>query len=167
MAILGWDLNLHLKMNGVNCMEARKDHWLIGTTGGGIVSTSDFRAFRTLYTIDSDLTSNSVLDMKTDAAGNIWVGLEGGVDVLKYNWPHRTPIGLEKLQEPGYSSLHLANGKRFWGTSRGVYSQENEDEPLEIVMGNFRSYLVTFRTKRGCLGVQSFRCGRHPKWTIP
>lgn len=132
---LAGDLDLHLKMNGVNCMEARKDHWLIGTTGGGIVSTSDFRAFRTLYTIDSDLTSNSVLDMKTDAAGNIWVGLEGGVDVLKYNWPHRTPIGLEKLQEPGYSSLHLANGKRFWGTSRGVYSQENEDEPLEIVMG--------------------------------
>ena len=126
-------LSKHLREARVNCIEKMKDTWFIGTSNGGIVSTIDFDRFQIPYAEESGLISNSVLDIKADRTGNIWVGLEGGVDLLKYNWPQRTPSGLEELKEAGHASLHLSNGSRYWGTSQGVYFQSKSGAPLKII----------------------------------
>jgi len=128
-------LSEHLKEVRVNCIEQHENSWLIGTSRGGIVSTTNFKTFQNSYTQNSGLISNSVLSLKTDTLGNLWVGLEGGIDLLKYNWPHRTPAGLEELNEAGYSSLHLADGSKYWGTSQAVYLQSRDDASLQVIEG--------------------------------
>ena len=128
-------LSMHLRRVRANCILKHAGNWLIGTSSGGIVSTTDYESYQNPYTQESGMISNSVLNMKADARGNLWVGLDGGVDLIKYNWPHRSPKGLERIKETGYSSLHLADGTKYWGTSQSVYLQSTDGAALEAVDG--------------------------------
>ncbi|MBV42848.1 MAG: hypothetical protein CL834_07425 [Crocinitomicaceae bacterium] len=128
-------LSVRLQQVRANCIEQYGNTVLIGTSSGGILTTTDFKSYQNPYTQESGLISNSVLSMKSDVRGNLWVGLEGGVDLIKNNWPHRIPKGLEEIKEAGYSSLHLADGKKYWGTSQAVYSQSPDEESLKVIDG--------------------------------
>ncbi|MGA0434467.1 MAG: hypothetical protein ACO3MV_02270 [Flavobacteriales bacterium] len=126
---------LHAKLvkARVNCVERFDTHWFIGTSENGILLTENFVEFQVAHDIESGLKSNTVLDIKSDGFGNYWVGLEGGIELLRYAWPHRIPNQLSHLDIVGYSSLHLTNGSIYWGTSQGVLFQKDSlSRPIEI-----------------------------------
>ena len=136
----GWEflsnpLSKELRSHRVNCVIEKEGEWLIGTSENGIWTTSDFTEGKSLYNISSGLAANTVLDMASDGLGNIWVGLEGGIDLLKYSWPHRVPLGTESIRDVGYSSLHAQDGPIYWGTSQSAYYQPSIDMPPRKISG--------------------------------
>lgn len=126
-------LHTELLNSRVNCVEKIDTHWLIGTSENGILLTGDFTEFQVAHDVKSGLTSNTILDIKADGFGNYWVGLEGGIELLRYAWPHRIPNQLSNFDIVGYSSLHLNNGGIYWGTSQGVlFQKDSRSRPIEI-----------------------------------
>lgn len=135
-----WDflatpLSMALRSYRVNCLIQRESEWLIGTSENGILTTSDFKEGKSLYNLSTGLAANTVLDLASDGFDNVWVGLEGGIDLLKYSWPHRIPLGTENIKDVGYSSLHVLNGSIYWGTSQSVYYQRKVDSTPEKISG--------------------------------
>lgn len=126
-------LSNRLKIDRLNCMLKSNDAWLIGTSEGGILVSSDLQAYAAAYNVDAGFSSNTVLDLKADSKGNVWAGLEGGIELIRFSWPHRRPEGLQGKALTGYSSLHLPTGEIYWGTSQGVlYQSSSSAAPIEI-----------------------------------
>ncbi len=127
-----------LKSARVNCILAHQGRWLIGTSENGILTTPDFNEYQIGYNLQSGLTSNTVLDLESDKNGNLWVAMEGGIELLRYSWPHRIPNALAQEKIVGYSSLHLKDGEVYWGTSQGLLHQKQKAEkvqPIDFVNG--------------------------------
>lgn len=95
-------------------------NWWIGTSTGGILLTEDLHNVATRYDQTSGLTSNTVLSMSADDRGNLWAATEGGIDLMRLNWPVRHASPQAIASHPGYASLH--DGERiFWATSQGLF----------------------------------------------
>ena len=122
-----------LKSARVNCILKHQRQWFIGTSENGILATSDFHQYEIGHNTRTGLTSNTVLDLKSDENGNVWVAMEGGIELLRYSWPHRIPSTLAQEKVVGYSSLHLDNGEVYWGTSQGLLHQKNESVEVRSI----------------------------------
>lgn len=133
--LLQTPLSQFLRDSRTNCILPSEGGWFIGTSESGIVFTSDLDSFELVANESTGLVRNTVLHMDDDSKGNIWVALEGGIDLLRNAWPQRIPKGTAVLQEPGFGSLHLASGEHYWGTSQGLHFQKNPDAPLIKVDG--------------------------------
>lgn len=118
-----------------NVVVASPEGWLVGTAQGGVVVTRDWSSVSARYAESAGLTGTSVVDIAVDDIGNAWVAAEGGLNIIRFSWPQRVPQMTESLKESGYSSLHLASGRRYWGTSLGVKTQASRNAPLVPVIG--------------------------------
>lgn len=126
-------LSDRLKSDRLNCMTFSNGTWLIGTSEGGILASTDLETYASAYHVDAGFSSNTVLDMQTDSKGNVWAGLEGGIELIRFSWPHRRPEGLQGQTLTGYTSLHLPTGEIYWGTSQGVlYQPSSAAPPIEV-----------------------------------
>ncbi len=71
--------------------------------------------------IFSGLQNNSVLCLYFDDSGNLWAGLDRGIDCVCINSPIQSVFGSEKLYGSGYCSI-VHNNKLYLGTNQGLYS---------------------------------------------
>jgi ligand-binding sensor domain-containing protein/DNA-binding CsgD family transcriptional regulator len=85
------------------------------------------------------LQINNIISLFVDSNGNLWLGLDNGIDFIAYN-NAITHIYPEALNEgEGYASIIYRN-ELYVGTSNGVYKVPLTDkEDLGYVNGEFRS----------------------------
>lgn len=114
---------------------ASPEGWLVGTAQGGVIVSRDWSTVSARYNESAGLLGTSVVGIAVDELGNAWVAAEGGLNIIRFSWPQRVPQLTETLKESGYSSLHLASGRRYWGTSLGVKTQASRNAPLRQVVG--------------------------------
>jgi ligand-binding sensor domain-containing protein/DNA-binding CsgD family transcriptional regulator len=75
------------------------------------------------------LQSSSILSMLNDEAGNLWLGLENGIDFVELSSPFTSINERSGLPGTGFASVY-DNNRLYLGTSHGVYYKEqsgNED----------------------------------------
>ena len=108
-----------LKRFRTNCIARGESGWHIGTSDGGILLTTDFTRLDGRIAKAQGLSRETVLCLTTDASGNLWAGLEGGLDLLAWADPARNPFKLEGRSVAGYGSLH-ADDFRYFATSQGL-----------------------------------------------
>ncbi|MEZ4777455.1 MAG: two-component regulator propeller domain-containing protein [Bacteroidia bacterium] len=92
----------------------------IGTSQNGLIILDSFG--NPLYQIDkrNGLQNNNVLSLFPDKAGNLWLGLNNGIDFIETSSPFSSIYPDANLRDAGYSvSIHGDN--IFFGTNNGLY----------------------------------------------
>ena len=77
------------------------------------------------------LQSNNVRAVFADAAGNLWVGLDGGIDHVDFRSPYRLVVPDGDLEGASYATV-THGGRLYVGTSNGLYAAPVRDfyDPL-------------------------------------
>ncbi len=129
--ILFWDgtnlvpwsatVNAQLRDREINRLEVLKDHSLaIGTITSGLYICNPTK--QTLLHLDevSSLSNNTVLSLFQSAAGNLWVGLDRGIDLIDRSGAIKYPSRMERPPGAVYAALQYG-GRTYLGTNQGLY----------------------------------------------
>ena len=107
----------------VFCMEpAGEDAIAFGTIQNGLVITDLEGKVIQSINREQGLQNNTVLSLGSDGFGNLWMGLDNGIDYLEIN----SPLSLLSYQHglnSGYAAL-IADGILYLGTNQGVYAAD-------------------------------------------
>lgn len=95
---------------------------LIGTSSGGcyIIDKITGQVVQR-FTIEEGLQNNNVLKVFTDARQNIWLALDNGIDLIRYNTAVKQ-IHPDKKNYPATYAAQVFNDRLYVGTTDGAYS---------------------------------------------
>jgi hypothetical protein len=115
------DIDRFLHENQVFCAQINQSKLAIGTVRNGVV-IKDLNTSENIYAnVDAGLQNNTVLSLAFDRLGNLWLGLDRGIDYLMINSPIYNLFGNNRLYGSGYCSV--IEGKRLYlGTNQGLYT---------------------------------------------
>ena len=109
-----------LRKAQVFCAVADGDVLAVGTVSDGVfivnLETGDVTHLNTF----SGLQNNAVLSMFFDLDGNLWLGLDKGIDYVLLNTPEKSIFMTDRLFGTGYASA-VSGGRLYLGTNQGLY----------------------------------------------
>jgi DNA-binding CsgD family transcriptional regulator len=115
------DIDRFLCENQVFCAGIKESKLALGTVRNGVV-IKDLKSNETIYTnVSSGLQNNTVLSLVFDKQGNLWLGLDKGIDYAMINSPIYNLFGDDRLYGSGYCSI-VRNNRLYLGTNQGLYS---------------------------------------------
>jgi DNA-binding CsgD family transcriptional regulator len=98
-------------------------HLALGTSLDGFIELDrNGRIFRHLNN-KNGLQNNNILHTFADRAGNLWLGLDNGIDCVALPSPFTSVIPDAELQGTGYAAV-VFNEKLYCGVSNGVYQTD-------------------------------------------
>lgn len=110
-----------LKENQVFSAAGNGSQYAFGTVNRGLV-VHDFDTGTDSYAnMATGMQNNTVLAVAFDARGNIWAGLDNGIDHILYN----SPMGLFSGISTGYGAGYAASifgSKLYLGTNQGLFT---------------------------------------------
>ena len=109
---------------------------LATNSAGVLVIDSSGAIIQRLSTVEG-LQNNNVLSIFSDRKGNLWLGLDNGIDLVAYNSAIKQINPLQK-NASGYAAI-VKDDQLYIGTSNGLYStllQPKKD--LSFSLGNFK-----------------------------
>ncbi|WP_338871804.1 hypothetical protein WBJ53_26350 [Spirosoma sp. SC4-14] len=112
------------------------DQYAFGTLLGGVLITDGNGKIRYQFNQKNGLQNGTVLSMGLDVDGNLWVGMDKGIDLIGLN----SPIRYFPDDEGNLGTVYdiASYGKNLYlGTNQGVYvkSVEQPDVPFRLVPG--------------------------------
>ena len=114
------DIDEFIKNNQVFCATTNGKQIAIGTVGKGVIigdlETLEYSYVNTFH----GLQNNTVLSIAYDKLGNLWLGLDKGIDYVLTNSPITELFGSNNLYGAGYASL-LKDNILYLGTNQGLY----------------------------------------------
>ncbi|MBX2874768.1 MAG: hypothetical protein KTR30_21775 [Saprospiraceae bacterium] len=123
------DYDAFLKKNRIYC--AIKDHnggIILGTSAAGVlVLDADFQ-LKTHINRNNGLQKNNVLSLLADQNGNLWIGLDNGIDYAEINGAYTQIIPDQPLEGTAYTFIEF-NDYFYFGTSSGLYALEASASP--------------------------------------
>lgn len=107
--------------NQVFCAATRGDVIAVGTVNNGLtlydLNTRQFSHINR----SSGMQNNTVLSLRFDRSGNLWAGLDNGIDYICCNSPFGNLLGWKHTYGSGYYSM-LSGNSLYLGTIQGLYS---------------------------------------------
>lgn len=121
------DIDPFIKQSQVFCATTDGKSIAFGTVANGLF-VKNLSDNSTLHVNTfSGMQNNTVLSVGFDRSGNLWLGLDKGIDYVVINTPEFSLFGSENLYGSGYASLVYKN-KLYLGTNQGLYYM---DYPLD------------------------------------
>lgn len=110
-------------------------HFAFGTILNGLFMLD--AAGATLYRINrqNGLQNNTVLSMAEDAEGNLWLGLDRGIDLIELN----SPLTFFKDQTGHTGTVYAASlyqGQLYIGTNHGLYVRNPATGTFDLIAGS-------------------------------
>lgn len=122
-----------LRANQVFCAAIYKDQLAIGTVRNGLLVKNLSDGSNIFCNTQTGLQNNTILSISFDKSGNLWLGLDKGIDYVMINSPIYDLFGNTNLYGAGYASL-LRGNSLYLGTNQGLYlSGYNEGKPLSEI----------------------------------
>ena len=112
------------------CAAAGEEYFAVGTISEGIF-IRNLKTGEVLH-LDSGsgLQKNTVLSLAFDRDGNLWAGLDNGIDCICLNAPDWRIFGPGDNYGTGYASTTFG-GRHYFGTNQGLFRSEgNEIRPF-------------------------------------
>ncbi|HUW94049.1 MAG TPA: triple tyrosine motif-containing protein [Bacteroidales bacterium] len=124
-----WNIpvNEFLKKNQIFSAAPLQDRYFaLGTILDGVIIIDDNGKMVQHINHKKGLQNNTILELFSDRVGNLWLGLDNGIDYVTVNSP------ITFLQSPdgfgaGYAAI-IHNGKLYLGTNQGLYVTDWEDD---------------------------------------
>lgn len=109
-----------LKQARVYAMSYHEDLLVIGTSRDGLFEYHTSTGLVRQYAQEQGMQKNNVLSVAIDPFGNIWAGLDRGIDFIARSNPFRYLYPDGSYRGTGYAALQLDNGWLL-GTNSGLY----------------------------------------------
>lgn len=120
-----------LLSDNVFCASLRDNLLALGTVTEGLyVYNLENRDLLHLDT-DAGLQRNTVLSIAFDRAGDLWLGLNNGIDQVLLNEPVWDMFGGEDRYGAGYASARFGN-KLYLGTNQGLFYIDYDGAPEQL-----------------------------------
>ena len=103
-------------------------NFLVATRLGGCYVLDRKGQLLERITINEGLQSQNTLSIKTDKEGNIWLGLDNGIDVVNYTDAIKHIFPEKENHNTGFAAV-VYNQYLYLGTSAGVYRTPLSKEP--------------------------------------
>jgi DNA-binding CsgD family transcriptional regulator len=122
-----WDVERagEVIQNQINKMIRTEDKIVVGTILNGLyIYDLDFNLLEIINT-QSHLQNNTILSIEADAADNLWVGMDKGLDYIDFN----TPVHIYSFEIDDIGSVYSAelfNDELYIGTNQGIYWLKND-----------------------------------------
>ncbi len=114
---------------------------LASSLGGLVVLGADRRPLQHIRK-NNGLQNNNVLSVCCDATGNLWLGLDNGIDLVEINSPFYRILPDADLEGAAYAACVYKN-RIYLGTSNGLYAKPwqpyydpFQDRGFELVRGS-------------------------------
>lgn len=123
-----WKSNLQdlIKERQIYCGYAlSEDMFAFGTVQDGLFICDSAGQILQHLNQKKGLQNNTVLSIKPDQYGNLWLGLDNGIDYVEINSPISYFTSYHNISA-GYSAI-LHKGILYFGTNRGVFYKKWED----------------------------------------
>lgn len=113
------------------------NNWVaLATNNGGVYITDTRGQIVQGFSKTERLQNNNILSIFLDKQGNLWLGLDNGIDFIAYNSAIKQ-VSPQNLDASGYAAMIFQN-KLFVGTSNGLYSVPLQPvEDLSFSIGSF------------------------------
>jgi DNA-binding CsgD family transcriptional regulator len=123
--------------NEVYCLAVRGEQIAVGTIRHGIVWIDAATGQQRYLNEDTGMQDNTVLSLAFDSVGNLWAGLDAGIDYLWMNAPLTNLYTRNHFFGTGYAAA-VAGPDLFLGTNRGLYVMSHplshDSRPLDIAL---------------------------------
>lgn len=113
----------------------------LGTTLGGLLVLNSNRKPALWLRKGAGLQYNNILSVEADRSGNLWLGLDNGINYVEINAPFYRILPDRDLEGAGYAA-RLFGDRLYLGTSNGLYSTHwrsyfnpFEEQPFQLVSG--------------------------------
>lgn len=129
-----WNIDLFgfLQNNSVySSIKLSNDTYILGTVSNGLTLLNNDGKLNFIVNQTNGLGNNTVLSLFEDKEGNIWVGLDNGINVININSPFKEYIDNLGVLGTVYASV-VYEEYLFLGTNQGLFYK-----PLET-QGNFK-----------------------------
>jgi DNA-binding CsgD family transcriptional regulator/ligand-binding sensor domain-containing protein len=133
-----WDNDIQGVLSNVSIYSNTKlkdGSYLLGTISNGIIQLDS--KGKIILQIDQSygLSNNTVLSIKEDNEGNVWLGLDNGINVLNLNSPYREYKDKLGVLGTVYASLKT-DQFLYLGTNQGLFYKEiNSDSNFMSIPG--------------------------------
>jgi DNA-binding CsgD family transcriptional regulator len=114
------DADAFIRENELFSVAAQKDRIALGTVMKGVVLITSHGKFVKYINESHGLQNNTVLASYFDRNGNLWLGLDNGIDYIALNYPVTYLYSTAKFYGAGYAAC-LYRNKLYLGTNRGLY----------------------------------------------
>jgi ligand-binding sensor domain-containing protein/DNA-binding CsgD family transcriptional regulator len=116
-------VNAYLKKNQIfSAIVVQGHYFAFGTIQDGIIIVNSSGEIIQHINRKKGLQNNTVLKVFADRSGDLWLGLDNGIDYININ----SPITFLKQSEgigTGYTSI-IHNGKLYLGTNQGLFVKD-------------------------------------------
>lgn len=121
-----------LAENEVFCVASRENKIALGTVHKGIVLIDKKTPDAKYFNENNGLQNNTVLSVSFDYFGNLWAGLDNGIDYIHLSSSNTNLYTYPYFYGTGYDAL-LANENLYLATNRGLYCTPY---PVQFKEGN-------------------------------
>ena len=135
------DADEFIKKNELFSIAIKDNQIAIGTVLKGLVLISTEGKLVKYINESQGLQNNTILSIYFDINGNLWLGLDNGIDYVALNYPVTNLYSAYGFYGAGYTA-QLYRGKLYLGTNRGLYvtdwpvlSKESAPE-LKLIEGS-------------------------------
>lgn len=130
-------LNAFMQQNRLNRgVLIRPDLYAFGTLLNGVLITNAKGDIRYQYNQKNGLQNSTVLSLQQDADGNLWVGLDKGIDLINLNSPVQYFTDTEGELGTVYDMARYRDNL-YLGTNQGVYYKplHQPETPFQLIAG--------------------------------
>ncbi|WP_291528450.1 transcriptional regulator [Bacteroides sp. UBA939] len=127
------------RSNRIFCAALQDSLLALGSIQGGVCVLNLETNETEVMSTENGLQNKTVLSMMFDKAGNLWLGLDNGIDCVHLNARIASLYGGKPVIGSGYASCSY-RGKYYFATNQGLYcsappNQLNMRDPVEFVPG--------------------------------
>ena len=116
-----------------NSIRLRNGNFILGTISNGVIMLDANGKLLFQMNKNSGLSNNTVLSAFQDITGNIWMGLDNGINVLNLNSPYRVYIDNQGYLGTVYASEKTSKNL-YLGTNQGLfYRPINSSEKFKLI----------------------------------
>ncbi|RZN84826.1 MAG: LuxR family transcriptional regulator [Winogradskyella sp.] len=133
-----WEISANGLLSRVsvyNSIRLRNGNFILGTISNGVIKLD--AEGNLLFQINKNygLSNNTVLSAFQDMSGNIWLGLDNGINVLNLNSPYRVYTDNQGYLGTVYASEKTENAL-YLGTNQGLfYRPLNSNNKFDLISG--------------------------------
>lgn len=109
-----------MRENEIFCVAAQGDKIALGTIHRGLLLIDCASMNLKYFNENNGLRNNTVLSVAFDDQGNLWAGLDSGIDYVCLSSPFTTLYSYPHSYGTGYTAA-VADGYLYLGTNRGLY----------------------------------------------
>lgn len=133
-----WNIDADNLLSNISVYSSKRlkdGSFVLGTISNGVIQLSDDGSVMLQIDQSHGLSNNTILSIKEDNNGNVWLGLDKGINVINLKAPYKVYKDEQGVLGTVYASEIVGN-YLYLGTNQGLfYKALNVNEKFKFIQG--------------------------------